>query len=307
MATDLLDGTRHECRTIGSSTFGARSGAHAEDRSRLRDRSNPLTPARLMLLSVNPQYPEPRKIRRAVDALEAGEVIGYPTDTVYGLGCDLFNKKAIDRLYQIKQMDQAQKLAFICPDISNVARYAIVEDATFRVLKRYLPGPYTFILEATREVPKMVQTKRRTVGVRIPHHPVILALVQAFGRPLISTTAAPHGEEPYIDPHEIDERFKGLGDGARRRRGRKRADDGDRSDGLTRESSAKARAPAQDVSQIRRRRATESQNGGGSSAGSCGHPPSRRGAADPVTSAGGFGDRRDLTPAPVVDSSPSRP
>src|SRR5579859_6257530 len=164
-----------------------------------------------MLLSVNPNYPEPRKIRRAVDALEAGEVIGYPTDTVYGLGCDLFNKKAIERLYRIKQMDQTQKLSFICPDISNVARYAIVEDPTFRVLRRYLPGPYTFILEATREVPKIIQTKRKTVGVRIPDHPVILALVQAFGRPVISTTAAPHGEDPYIDPHEIDYRFKGLG------------------------------------------------------------------------------------------------
>jgi tRNA threonylcarbamoyl adenosine modification protein (Sua5/YciO/YrdC/YwlC family) len=164
-----------------------------------------------MLLSVNPSYPEPRKIRRAIDALEAGEVIGYPTDTVYGLGCDLFNKRAIERLYQIKRMDQSQKLSFICPDISNVARYAIVEKGIFRVLKKYLPGPYTFILEATREVPKIIQTKRRTVGVRIPDHAVTLALVHAFGRPIISTTAAPHGEEPYIDPHEIDDRFKGLG------------------------------------------------------------------------------------------------
>ncbi|HEX9296940.1 MAG TPA: L-threonylcarbamoyladenylate synthase [Polyangiaceae bacterium] len=163
-----------------------------------------------MLLSVNPDHPEPRKIRRAVDALEAGEVIGYPTDTVYGLGCDLFSKHAIERLYQIKHMDRSQKLAFICPNLSNVARYAIVEDATFLVLKRYMPGPYTFILQATREVPKVVQSKRRTVGVRIPRHPVTLALVHALGRPLISTTAAPHGEDPYVDPDEIDARFKGL-------------------------------------------------------------------------------------------------
>src|SRR5258706_2379438 len=163
-----------------------------------------------MLLSVNPDHPEPRKIRRAVDALEAGEVIGYPTDTVYGLGCDLFSKRAIERLYQIKRMSQSQKLSFICPDISNVARYAIVEDGTFRVLKRYLPGPYTFILEATSEVPKIIQGKRRTVGVRIPDHAVIQDLVHAFCRPVISTSAAPHGEDPYIDPHEIDDRFKGL-------------------------------------------------------------------------------------------------
>ena len=163
-----------------------------------------------MLLSVNPMYPEPRKIRRAVDALAAGGVIGYPTDTVYGIGCDLFSKKSIDRLYQIKQMDQTQKLALICPDLSTVARYAIVENATFRILKHYLPGPYTFILEATSELPKMVQTKRRTIGVRIPDHPILQALVHAFGKPLMSTTAAPHGHAPYIDPHEIDDRFKGV-------------------------------------------------------------------------------------------------
>jgi tRNA threonylcarbamoyl adenosine modification protein (Sua5/YciO/YrdC/YwlC family) len=164
-----------------------------------------------MLLTVNPAYPEPRKIRRAVEALEAGEVIGYPTDTVYGIGCDLFSKKSIDRLYQIKKMDRTQKLALICPDLGTVARYAIVEDAAFRILKKHLPGPYTFILQATRELPKMVQTKRRTIGVRIPDHPVIQAIVHGLGKPLMSTTAAPHGHPPYIDPHEIDDIFPGLG------------------------------------------------------------------------------------------------
>ena len=163
-----------------------------------------------MLLSVNPMYPEPRKIRRAVEALAAGGVIGYPTDTVYGIGCDLFSKKSIDRLYQIKQMDQTQKLALLCPDLGTIARYAIVENATFRVLRRYLPGPYTFILEATSEVPKMLQTKRRTIGVRMPDHPVIQALIQGLGKPMMSSTAAPHGHAPYIDPHEIDDRFPGL-------------------------------------------------------------------------------------------------
>jgi tRNA threonylcarbamoyl adenosine modification protein (Sua5/YciO/YrdC/YwlC family) len=163
-----------------------------------------------MLLSVNPFFPEPRKIRRAVDALQAGGVIGYPTDTVYGIGCDLFSKKSIDRLYQIKVMDTSQKLALICPDLGSVARYAIVENAAFRILRKYLPGPYTFILEATSEVPKMVQTKRRTIGIRIPDHPVTQALVQGLGKPLMSTTAAPHGHAPYIDPHEIDDLFPGL-------------------------------------------------------------------------------------------------
>ena len=118
-----------------------------------------------MLLSINPDHPEPRKVRRAVDALERGEVIAYPTDTIYGLGCDLFNKKAIDRIYQIKQIPKKQKLTFICPDLSDIAHFAIVDNQQYRLLRRVLPGPYTFILEATREVPKIVQSKRKTVGI----------------------------------------------------------------------------------------------------------------------------------------------
>src|SRR5687768_8768336 len=139
-----------------------------------------------MLLEINPKNPEPRKIRRAVDALEDGEVIAYPTDTVYGLGCDLFNKKAVDRLYQIKGMDRTQQLAFVCSDLAEVARYAMVRDSNYRILRRYLPGPYTFLLPATREVPKLVQSPRRTVGVKIPDHPVVLALTRELGRPIIS-------------------------------------------------------------------------------------------------------------------------
>ena len=99
-----------------------------------------------MLLEINPDNPEPRKIKRAVEALEAGEVIAYPTDTVYGLGCDLFNKKAIDRLYQIKGIDKTQMLAFVCQNLGDVARYAVMHDSVYRVLKQFLPGPYCFIL-----------------------------------------------------------------------------------------------------------------------------------------------------------------
>jgi tRNA threonylcarbamoyl adenosine modification protein (Sua5/YciO/YrdC/YwlC family) len=163
-----------------------------------------------MLLSINPEHPEPRKIRRAVDLLDAGEVIAYPTDTIYGLGCDLFNKKAIDRVYQIKQMDRDHQLTFICPDLADIARYAIVDDAQYRLLRRFLPGPYCFILEATREVPKIVQSKRRTVGIRVPDHAVVIALVRELGRPVISTTAAPSGADPFLDPAEIDSAFRGL-------------------------------------------------------------------------------------------------
>ncbi len=165
-----------------------------------------------MILSVNPNHPEPRKIQRAVDALKAGEVIAYPTDTVYGLGCDLMNKHAIDRLCQIKGVDRSHPLAFVCPDLSDIARYAVVENHNYRILKHYLPGPYCFILEATREVPKLVQTKRKTIGIRIPNHEVILHLVKELGSPIISTTAQrPEEEDPHVDPHEIDVAFKGLG------------------------------------------------------------------------------------------------
>ena len=164
-----------------------------------------------MIVSVNPQHPEPRKIRRAADALEAGEVIAYPTDTIYGLGCDLFNKKAIDRLYQIRAMDRSHHLAFICPDLGNIARYAIVEDQAYRLLRHYLPGPYCFILLATREVPKLVQSKRKTVGIRVPDNPVVQALVREFGRPILSTSAVERGGEPHVDPSEIDDAFSGLG------------------------------------------------------------------------------------------------
>ena len=163
-----------------------------------------------ILLPINPEYPEPRKIRRAVEILEKGGVIGYPTDTVYGLGCDLFNKQAIETLYQIKGMQRDKNLAFICPDLGDIARYAIVENAAYRVLKRFLPGPYCFVLQATREVPKIVQMNKKTVGIRVPSHPVTLAIVRELGRPIISTTAAPPGEDPMVDPWEIKERFSAL-------------------------------------------------------------------------------------------------
>ena len=163
-----------------------------------------------LLLSINLEHPEPRKIRRAVDALESGGVIAYPTDTVYGLGCDLLNKNAIERLYSIKGMDRSHPLAFVCPDLSDIAKYAVVENQVYRVLRRFLPGPYTFILPATREVPKLVQMKRKNVGIRVPACEATRALARELGRPIISSTAARPGEEPFVDPDEIDTAFKGL-------------------------------------------------------------------------------------------------
>jgi tRNA threonylcarbamoyl adenosine modification protein (Sua5/YciO/YrdC/YwlC family) len=168
-------------------------------------------PSSALLLAINPENPEPRKVARAVSLLKEGGVIAYPTDTVYGLGCDLFNRKAIERLCEIKRVKKEHPLAFVCADLSDIARYAIVENHQFRILKRYLPGPYCFILEATREVPKLVQSKRKTVGIRIPNHPVARAVAKELGSPLVSTTAQRLGEEfPEIDPNEIDDMFPGL-------------------------------------------------------------------------------------------------
>lgn len=163
-----------------------------------------------MIIEINAQAPEPRKIRRAVDALRGGGVIAYPTDTCYGLGCDLFNKKAIDRLYQLKGMSKDHLLSFVCRDIAEVAKYAVLNDYEYRIVKNYLPGPYCFVLNATREVPKIVQTPRKQVGVRVPAHEVSLALVAELGGPIISSTAARPGETPMVDPREIDDTFSGL-------------------------------------------------------------------------------------------------
>jgi tRNA threonylcarbamoyl adenosine modification protein (Sua5/YciO/YrdC/YwlC family) len=163
-----------------------------------------------MILAIHSEHPEPRKIRRAVEVLADGGVIAYPTDTVYGLGCDLTNKHAIDRLYALKGMARSHPLAFICPDLSDIARYAVVDNPVYRVLRRFLPGPYTFILAATREVPKLVQMKRKSVGIRVPALETPRALARELGRPIISTTAARPGEEPFVDPHEIHAAFHGL-------------------------------------------------------------------------------------------------
>jgi tRNA threonylcarbamoyl adenosine modification protein (Sua5/YciO/YrdC/YwlC family) len=163
-----------------------------------------------MLLEINPDNPEPRKIRRAVDAMEAGSIIGYPTDTAYGLGCDLFNKRALDRLYQLKQAQRSRPFAFLCKDLTEVSRFVVMHDHIFRTLRAHLPGPYTFIVDATREVPRVVQSPRKTVGIRVPAHPVARALITELGRPILTSTACRTGETPFVDPRDVDDTFSGL-------------------------------------------------------------------------------------------------
>ena len=160
-----------------------------------------------MRLSIHPTHPEPRKIAKAVEVIRRGGVVVYPTDTVYGLGCDIYQKKALERVYQIKRMKKEHPVAFVCPDLGDIARYAIVDDRAYRVMRRLLPGPYTFILPATREVPRILMMKRKTVGIRVPHHEVALALVRELGNPIVSTSATFDGEQ-LNDPDDLVARFK---------------------------------------------------------------------------------------------------
>lgn len=160
-----------------------------------------------MIIKINPQNPQGRLIRRAAEVLRKGGVIAYPTDTVYGIGCDIFNKKAIERVYQIKRRPKHSPLSFICPDLKNIARYAYVSNYAYRIMKHLLPGPYTFVLEATKLVPKIMLTKRKTVGIRVPDNKICLLLLQEFGNPIISTSASLSDDEFLNDPQQIEERL----------------------------------------------------------------------------------------------------
>ena len=160
-----------------------------------------------MLIRLNPDNPQPRQISRIVDSLRQGAVIVYPTDTIYGLGCDIFNSKGIKRIYHVKQRDARKPFSFICSDISDVANYCQVSNFAYKILKRHLPGPYTFVLEATRQVPSLLTTKQKTVGIRIPDNPIALAIVRELGHPLVTTSANTTGDDPVNDPEEIEVRF----------------------------------------------------------------------------------------------------
>jgi tRNA threonylcarbamoyl adenosine modification protein (Sua5/YciO/YrdC/YwlC family) len=154
---------------------------------------------------IDPLHPQPRHIARAVAVLEAGGLVSYPTDTYYAIGCDLFQKKAIERLALLKRRDPKKPFAFLCGDLGEVAKYAIIDNDRFRLLRRLLPGPYTVILPATRVVPRTALTRQRAVGVRVPAAPVALALVHGLGRPLATTSAA--DDEPLLDAADIQQRL----------------------------------------------------------------------------------------------------
>jgi len=160
-----------------------------------------------MYLAINTQNPQMRLIRKAVDILRDGGVIIYPTDSVYGLGCALFNKKGIDRIYEIKRRNRKQPLSFVCADLKDISRYARVSDFAYKTMKRLLPGPYTFVLEASRLVPKVILPKRLATGIRVPDNEICLSLVRELGQPIISTSVTTEDGEILSDPADIKEKF----------------------------------------------------------------------------------------------------
>ncbi|HVN26019.1 MAG TPA: L-threonylcarbamoyladenylate synthase [Syntrophorhabdales bacterium] len=162
-----------------------------------------------MIVEWDPSRPK-RKVTDAIlGALQNGEIIAYPTDTFYGLGCDLFNVKAIRRLYEIRGLNEKRPLSVIFKDFKEVSIYAVMSDFAFRVLKVSLPGPYTFILQARRIIPRLMMSGKKEVGVRMPNHPVPMALARLLERPLINTSAKSQTLGLLTDPKEIDRYLKG--------------------------------------------------------------------------------------------------
>ena len=167
------------------------------------------------LLKIHPDTPDMNRIRQAADILRDGGVVIYPTDTIYGIGCDIFNQKAIERVARIKGLaaDKAN-FAFICYDLSHIAEFAKVDTPTFKVMKKALPGPFTFILRSSSSVPRLLNNKKKTVGIRVPDHQIPRCLVKELGNPIVTTSIRDEDEviEYATDPELIYEKYKLLVD-----------------------------------------------------------------------------------------------
>ncbi|MGZ4049813.1 MAG: L-threonylcarbamoyladenylate synthase [Bacteroidia bacterium] len=162
-----------------------------------------------MLLHIHPQNPQPRLLSQVTDCLKSGGIIIYPTDTIYGLGCDIYHPKAIERICKIKNIDpQKAQLSFICRDLSHLSDYTkSIDTPLYRVLKNYLPGPYTFILPASKEVPKLLKSKKDTVGIRVPDNVICRSILETLGNPILSASLPGEMVEEYTDPEIIYEKF----------------------------------------------------------------------------------------------------
>ncbi|MBW2624043.1 MAG: threonylcarbamoyl-AMP synthase [Deltaproteobacteria bacterium] len=162
-----------------------------------------------MILKLDPNNPQPRHVNRITEALRDGKIIAYPTDTYYGIGCDLYQKKAIEKVYRIKKRGIKKPFSFICADLKDISQYARVSNYAYRTMRRLLPGPYTFILEGTKLVPKIMLSPRKEAGIRVPDSQICMALVKSLGNPIINTTASNADDIPMTDPQEIETLFKG--------------------------------------------------------------------------------------------------
>jgi tRNA threonylcarbamoyl adenosine modification protein (Sua5/YciO/YrdC/YwlC family) len=161
-----------------------------------------------MLIKINNRNPQERLIRMVAESLKKGDIIAYPTDTYYGIGCDIMNKKAIEKIYLLKQRNKNKPFSFICSGLKNISNYAKVSNYAYKTMKRLLPGPYTFILEGSKLVPKIMLTKRKTAGIRVPANKICVNIVKELGNPIISTTATiPDGNFSY-DPSLIHDYFR---------------------------------------------------------------------------------------------------
>lgn len=167
-----------------------------------------------MLLTIHPQDPQDRLIKKAAEVLRSGGVIIYPTDTVYGFGCDIFQPKAIERICRIKGIDpQKANLSFVCSDLSDLSKYAkSISTPQYRFIKNYIPGPFTFILPASKEVPKILKSKKDTIGLRVPNHRITHAIAAELGHPILSSSLPGDMVEEYTDPEYIHEKFEKLVD-----------------------------------------------------------------------------------------------
>lgn len=162
-----------------------------------------------MLLHIHPENPQPRLVKQVVETLQKGGIIIYPTDTVYGLGCDILQQKAVERICRIKQVDPKKaQLSFVCSNLSHLSDFAKpLSNPIYRLLKEYLPGPYTFILPASKMVPKILQSKKDTIGLRIPANKIAMAIINELGRPILSASLPGEMVEDYTDPEVMYENF----------------------------------------------------------------------------------------------------
>lgn len=162
-----------------------------------------------MLISIHPTNPQPRQLAIIKDCLESGGIIAYPTDTIYGLGCDIFHPEAVAKICAIKKVNpEKAQLSFICSDLSHLSNYAkSINNSLFRILKSTLPGPFTFVLPASKEVPKILQNKKKTIGLRIPDNKIALAIIETLGHPILSASFPGENIEDYTNPEIIQENW----------------------------------------------------------------------------------------------------